>query len=118
MRGIGTWNGDAQPLYVVDGQIIEPPRAGNEDAISGAGLSTPPNLFNLINPGDIESISVLKDASAAAIYGNRGAQRGGADYHQKGKTWTPGGGIQYSDLLFHHAHLGCIGYPAICGPHQ
>ncbi|HLT94362.1 MAG TPA: TonB-dependent receptor [Membranihabitans sp.] len=73
VRGIGTWNGDSQPLYVVDGQIIEPPRAGNEDVISGFGLSTPPNLFNLINPNDIESISVLKDASAAAIYGSRAA---------------------------------------------
>ena len=73
VRGIGTWNGDSQPLYVIDGQIIEPPRAGNEDVISGFGLDNPPNLFNLINPNDIESISVLKDASAAAIYGSRGA---------------------------------------------
>ena len=73
VRGIGTWNGDSQPLYVIDGQIIEPPRAGNEDVISGFNLSTPPNLFNLINPNDIESISVLKDASAAAIYGSRAA---------------------------------------------
>ncbi|SHM58273.1 TonB-linked outer membrane protein, SusC/RagA family [Cyclobacterium lianum] len=73
VRGIGTWNGDAQPLYVVDGQIWEPARAGNEDLIGGAGRSTPPNIFNLINPNDIENISVLKDASAAAIYGSRGA---------------------------------------------
>lgn len=73
IRGIGTWNGDSQPLYVIDGQIIEPPRAGNQDVIAGFGLSTPPNLFNLINPNDIESITVLKDASAAAVYGSRGA---------------------------------------------
>lgn len=73
IRGIGTWNGDSQPLYVVDGQIFEPPRAGNEDLIGGGGLRTPPNLFNLINPNDIESISVLKDASAAAVYGSRAA---------------------------------------------
>src|SRR5690606_36210406 len=73
VRGIGTWNGDAQPLYVVDGQIWEPAGAGNEDLIGGAGRSTPPNIFNLINPNDIETISVLKDASAAAIYGSRGA---------------------------------------------
>ena len=73
VRGIGTWNGDSQPLYVIDGQIIEPPRAGNVDEISGFGLETPPNLFNLINSNDIASITVLKDASAAAIYGSRGA---------------------------------------------
>src|SRR5690606_21844878 len=73
VRGIGTWNGDSQPLYVIDGQIFEPPRAGNVDEISGLGLGTPPNMFNLINPNDIESITVLKDASAAAVYGSRGA---------------------------------------------
>jgi TonB-dependent starch-binding outer membrane protein SusC len=73
VRGIGTWNGDAQPLYVVDGQIWEPARASNQDLIGGAGRSTPPNIFNLLNPNDIETISVLKDASAAAIYGSRGA---------------------------------------------
>ena len=89
VRGIGTWNGDAQPLYVIDGQIIEPPRAGNEDVISGFGLSTPPNLFNLINPNDIESISVLKDASAAAIYGSRGANGVVLITTKKGKTGAP-----------------------------
>src|SRR5690606_8781748 len=73
IRGVGTWVGDSQPLYVVDGQIIEPPRAGNEDEISGMGLNDPPNLFNLINPNDIASITVLKDASSAAVYGSRGA---------------------------------------------
>jgi len=67
VRGIGTWNGSAQPLYVIDGQIISPPTAVNEDLIGSV------NLWNLINPQDIASISVLKDASAAAIYGSRGA---------------------------------------------
>lgn len=73
VRGVGTWNGSSQPLYVVDGQVFEPPRAGNEDEISAGSLATPPNIFNLINPNDIESISVLKDASAAAVYGSRAA---------------------------------------------
>ncbi|MEQ9441697.1 MAG: TonB-dependent receptor [Cyclobacteriaceae bacterium] len=89
VRGIGTWNGDAQPLYVIDGQIIEPPRAGNEDVIGGAGLNTPPNLFNLINPNDIESISVLKDASAAAVYGSRAANGVVLITTKKGKTGAP-----------------------------
>lgn len=89
VRGIGTWNGDAQPLYVIDGQIIEPPRAGNEDVISGPGLSTPPNLFNLINPNDIESISVLKDASAAAIYGSRAANGVVLITTKKGQSGAP-----------------------------
>ena len=67
VRGIGTFNGDAQPLYVIDGQIINPPSAGNQDLIGNI------NLWTLVNPNDIASISVLKDASAAAIYGSRGA---------------------------------------------
>jgi TonB-dependent starch-binding outer membrane protein SusC len=52
IRGIGT-TGDAKPLYIVDGVI-----QGNID---------------YLNPNDIESIDVLKDAASAAIYGSRGA---------------------------------------------
>jgi TonB-linked SusC/RagA family outer membrane protein len=89
IRGIGTWNGDSQPLYVVDGQILEPPRAGNEDLISGGGLRTPPNFFNLINAGDIESISVLKDASAAAVYGSRAANGVVLITTKRGKKGAP-----------------------------
>ena len=89
VRGIGTWNGDSQPLYVIDGQIIEPPRAGNEDQISGFGLATPPNLLNLINSNDIASLTVLKDASAAAIYGSRGANGVVLITTKKGKFGAP-----------------------------
>ena len=89
VRGIGTWNGDSQPLYVIDGQIIEPPRAGNEDEISGFGLATPPNLLNLINANDIASLTVLKDASAAAIYGSRGANGVVLITTKKGRTGAP-----------------------------
>lgn len=67
IRGIGTWNGSAQPLYVIDGQIIEEPTNANQDVIGNI------NLWTLVNPNDIESMSVLKDASATAIYGSRGA---------------------------------------------
>lgn len=67
IRGVGTWNGTSQPLYVIDGQIITPPSNANQDVIGNI------NLWTLINPTDIESMSVLKDASAAAIYGSRGA---------------------------------------------
>ncbi|MCQ2220601.1 MAG: SusC/RagA family TonB-linked outer membrane protein [Prevotella sp.] len=54
IRGIGTVNGDAQPLYVVDGVQV----GTNAD---------------FVNPSDIESIEILKDASATAIYGSAGA---------------------------------------------
>lgn len=52
VRGVGTFNG-AAPIYVVDGVILD--------------------NMDFLNPNDIESIEVLKDASAAAIYGTRGA---------------------------------------------
>ncbi|MDR3366101.1 MAG: TonB-dependent receptor plug domain-containing protein, partial [Prevotellaceae bacterium] len=53
IRGIATINASANPLYVVDGVVMSD--------------------FHLVNPNDIESIEVLKDASSAAIYGARGA---------------------------------------------
>lgn len=52
IRGIGTINGDANPLYVVDGVPYDGDSAD-------------------LNPADIESVSVLKDAASAALYGNR-----------------------------------------------
>ena len=52
IRGIATINSSSNPLYVVDGVVME--------------------NFDLVNPNDIESMEVLKDASAAAIYGARG----------------------------------------------
>lgn len=52
IRGVGTFN-DSEPIYVVDGMIL--------------------NDINFLNSGDIASMEVLKDASATAIYGSRGA---------------------------------------------
>jgi TonB-dependent starch-binding outer membrane protein SusC len=89
VRGIGSWQGNAQPLYVIDGQIITPPTAGNLDLISRNGSTPPPNLWTMINPDDIESISVLKDASSAAIYGSRGANGVVLITTKKGKKGTP-----------------------------
>ncbi|MCW3786881.1 SusC/RagA family TonB-linked outer membrane protein [Plebeiibacterium sediminum] len=55
IRGIRSLNADQNPLYVVDGMIVQ-----------SGGIDN-------INPSDIESIDILKDASATAIYGSRGA---------------------------------------------
>ncbi|TPN82771.1 TonB-dependent receptor [Aquimarina algicola] len=79
IRGTSSLSGSNQPLFVIDGIPIVPesniPIGGTEGRLLGnelnnQGLSTP--IGNL-NPSDIESISVLKDASAAAIYGSRAA---------------------------------------------
>ena len=60
IRGGASLNASNDPLIVIDGVPVE----GN--GISGSG-----NLLSTINPNDIESISVLKDASATALYGSR-----------------------------------------------
>jgi TonB-linked SusC/RagA family outer membrane protein len=51
IRGLGTFSGNANPLYVIDGMISDP--------------------NTTVNPNDVETIQILKDASAAAIYGSR-----------------------------------------------
>jgi len=69
LRGVGSINGNTSPLFVVDGVPMSDDR------------------FRSINPNDIETVTVLKDAGATAIYGNRGAngvivittKRGGFD---------------------------------------
>jgi TonB-linked SusC/RagA family outer membrane protein len=73
IRGVGTINGNTDPLYVID------------------GVPTNGDNFRSLNPNDIESATVLKDASATAVYGNRAAngviviktRRGGKE---EGKT--------------------------------
>ena len=75
IRGVGTI-GFNDPLYVIDGVPVTEFGSGSVYTTSSAAASDLRgrlNIFNLINPNDIESISVLKDASAAAIYGVRAA---------------------------------------------
>ncbi len=69
VRGNASINGESTPLYVVDGVPI--------DNLSG------------INPNDIESIDVLKDAASAAIYGSRGSNGVVLVTTKKGKTGSP-----------------------------
>ena len=64
--------GSNDPLYVIDGVPITEGGAGNPDPVI-RDVRTPNNPLALISPTDIESITVLKDASAAAIYGVRAA---------------------------------------------
>lgn len=69
IRGSNSMLGGTQPLYVVDGIPIDP----LTDAQGNAGSGDSQSALNFLNPGDIASINVLKDASATAIYGARGA---------------------------------------------
>ena len=73
VRGATSINAGTTPLYVIDGVPLE------DDTDSGGGTNggslqySNHNPMNNINPNDIESIEVLKDAASAAIYGSRGA---------------------------------------------
>ncbi|MGD2035551.1 MAG: SusC/RagA family TonB-linked outer membrane protein, partial [Bacteroidales bacterium] len=75
IRGANSIRSNTMPLYVVDGVPLDIQNTSPDGAI-GNGINTassPTNPLGFINPDDIESIDVLKDASAAAIYGARGA---------------------------------------------
>lgn len=76
LRGIGSINGNVEPLYVIDGVPMSSDR------------------FRSINPNDIESINILKDAGAAAIYGNRGAN-GVIDIKTKSASFDSDLSIKY-----------------------
>ena len=71
IRGGNSITGGNEPLYVIDGVLVY-----NSNDATSTGVSHATNDFNplsAINPNDIESIEILKDVSATAIYGSRGA---------------------------------------------
>ena len=91
IRGASSIRSSNNPLYVVDGVPLDNGgTAGGYD--SGAGSSSARNPLAFINPADIENISVLKDASSAAIYGSRGANGVILITTRKGRK---GAGIQF-----------------------
>lgn len=67
IRGVSSINGDNEPLYVIDGIPLS--KASASYNFSGEYRQDP---LSMINPSDIETIDVLKDAAATAIYGSRG----------------------------------------------
>lgn len=73
VRGMSSINSGTSPLYVIDGIPLEDNTNSGEGANGGNVQIANRNPLNNINPNDIESIEVLKDASSAAIYGSRGA---------------------------------------------
>jgi TonB-linked SusC/RagA family outer membrane protein len=66
IRGVGSYSASSQPLYVVDGVQI------NSGDLQNVTILSTTNVLANLNPDDIESISILKDAAATSIYGARG----------------------------------------------
>ncbi|MEM7512256.1 MAG: TonB-dependent receptor plug domain-containing protein, partial [Bacteroidota bacterium] len=77
IRGAGSLRSGNSPLYVVDGVALSngavTPGSANIVGSNAGNVAASKNPLNFLNPEDIESIDVLKDASATAIYGSRGS---------------------------------------------
>jgi TonB-dependent starch-binding outer membrane protein SusC len=92
IRGVGSISASGDPLYVIDGIPItaDPFLRGNSGAMNQNPLAS-------LNPNDIESVEVLKDAGAAGIYGSRGANGVILITTKRGKSGTPT--FNYSNKL-------------------
>ena len=73
VRGANSFTTGSQPLYIVDGIPFGTDPNGVPASDANDGQNQSQNPLSMINPNDIEKIEVLKDASATAIYGSRGA---------------------------------------------
>lgn len=83
VRGTTSISGTNEPLYIIDGVPVSGdatgkatsgrPISGNDFSANGGAGNNAVSPMSMINPNDIESIDILKDASATAIYGSRGA---------------------------------------------
>ena len=127
IRGGTSISGGNEPLYVIDGVAV----SGNQTEPGGMGISGDPplprNPLNLINPSDIQSVTILKDAAATAIYGARAAngvilietKRGSGtgptmEYDfSAGNSWSPNrlnvlSGSQYHDFIASQVTKGVL----------
>jgi len=85
IRGIGSMNASNDPLFVIDGVPVV---SGNVGQMSGQIYSTS-NVMSTLNPADIESVTVLKDAAASALYGSRAANGVIVITTKRGKVGKP-----------------------------
>lgn len=97
IRGPGSLRSGNGPLMVVDGVPLDNSTVSTSTPNVGFGASASLNPLNFINPADIESIDVLKDASATAIYGSRAAN--GVIIITTKKGSAKKGGLSYSNYF-------------------
>ncbi len=92
IRGSASIRAGSQPLFVVDGVPLDGRTArpgGNIEGDLGLGGLPEGNPLNFLNPNDIASIDILKDASATAIYGSRGSNGVVLITTKRGQSGTP-----------------------------
>lgn len=107
VRGVSTLTGSQDPIWVVDGMIQEDPLPFKASTLDGLGNISPDNFdfvrnfvgnaIAWLNPNDIEDITVLKDASATAIYGVRAGNGVIVINTKKGKEGPPV--VSYSNTV-------------------
>ena len=101
IRGNGSLTGNSQPLYVINGMPLDNSVPGGSAKPNGLGLTDATDRGDGIaamNPDDIESITVLKGGTAAALYGSRGANGVILITTKKGKA-QKGIGVEYNSTL-------------------
>ncbi|MBP5257600.1 MAG: TonB-dependent receptor [Prevotella sp.] len=86
VRGANSFSTSSQPLFIVDGVPLE---TGSTPSNGATGTEQQSNPLSFINPHDIENIEILKDASATAIYGSRGANGVVIVTTKRGKAGKP-----------------------------
>jgi len=89
IRGNSAITGSGLPLFVVDGVPLDNRSARPGLVVTGLGTSPDGNPLNFLNPADIASMEVLKDASATAIYGSRAAYGVVIINTKRGQTGQP-----------------------------
>jgi TonB-linked SusC/RagA family outer membrane protein len=99
IRGNGSLNGDNQPLYVVNGMPIDNSVPGGAPTVNGISFNVDKgDGISGINPDDIESITVLKGGTAAALYGSRASNGVILITTKKGKAQR-GIGVEYNSTV-------------------
>jgi TonB-dependent starch-binding outer membrane protein SusC len=96
IRGTSSVRNGNNPLFVVDGVPLSGDDVSPGTGTNNIGSTAPKNPLNFLNPNDIEKIDILKDASATAIYGARGANGVVLITTKKGKGK---GGLEYNVSL-------------------
>ena len=101
IRGTSSVRSNNNPLFVVDGVPLPSGDSTSDGGNIGMGTSAARNPLSFLNPSDIESMSILKDASATAIYGSRGANGVVIITTKSGKGGAQGGTWEFSsDISF------------------